>query len=437
MKMNKIVASVSAAALAVSALATSAFAAGPYTVEVTSPKLDNAKITLEATLAAAGDVTHADLTDFQTGEIKAEITQTVTGTDGIYDLEFNGSVSFEESAKVNYQNAGGDDKSTTLTSSGSANIDKLAIGGGMKKEVKFTPTGINDLTLQAMASVTGIEKSNPKPTIKITLTTTVWDKDNLEAVFGSEYSKWFNDVGLPKDASRLKTAVSKDLVDCVGSLIKVTTSGAVDTALNATTDTWKVKGIECTEGKEPTYLKKNGTLQLPAQIPFKGNFNFDALKDMTNGGTVTLKFDKAVDAGKQYSVNVAFSNADLYLGSTNGYNVSGDTLTFEMPADFSGTLDGIYGLPLMQIWSSDWTMPDNCALVSVTLTPKSAADVAEATTTAPTANEGDEQTNKPANTDKPATPSADGDKNQPTGVAIAIVPAIVAAAGVIISKKRK
>ena len=224
------------------------------------------------------------------------------------------------------------------------------------------------------------------------------------------------------------------MVKANGSLITATISGAANASLNTTISNWNVKAIDYTEGEDP-FVLKDGSTYTDAIIPFKGNFNFDALKAMSNGGTVTIKFDKSVSADSQYSLNILFENANLYLGSTNSYNVVGDTLTFDMPADFSGTLNGIYGYPVMTVGSTDWTMPDKCSIVSVTLKAKDGADVAEATTTAPKANDGDTQTNKPADTNKPS--SNGGDKNQPTGVAIAIVPAIVAAAGVVISKKRK
>ena len=402
MKMNKIVAGVSAAALAVSALATSAFAAnGEWTVKVTDPKLASAKVTLEATVSPAGDVTPADLNAFQAdgSEIKAVLTQTVTGSDGIYDLEFDGTMTFNEVGKINYKDqTTSADKSTEATGTGTASIEKLAI------------------------------------------TTTVWSAQNLKDVLGAtEYAKWFKAVdesgkGLPKNADNLKTALSKDLVKANGSLITATISGAANASLNTTISNWNVKAIDYTEGEDP-FVLKDGSTYTDAIIPFKGNFNFDALKAMSNGGTVTIKFDKSVSADSQYSLNILFENANLYLGSTNSYNVVGDTLTFDMPADFSGTLNGIYGYPVMTVGSTDWTMPDKCSIVSVTLKAKDGADVAEATTTAPKANDGDTQTNKPADTNKPS--SNGGDKNQPTGVAIAIVPAIVAAAGVVISKKRK
>lgn len=437
MKMNKIVASVSAAALAVSALATSAFAANSWTVKVTDPKLASAKLTLEAEVKATGVTMNGktDLSPFQTGEIKATIGQTVTGTDGIYDLEFNGTVGFEEAADVTYLDAiSGDSKSANIKVSGSGNVDKLAVGGGLTKDVKFTPSGMNDLF--KTAAVTGGKDFDPQPTVKVTLTTTVWSAANLKSVMGAtEYDKWFKTNGLPKNADNLKTGVSKGLVNATGSLITVAITGCTDAALNTTIVDWKIKGFDYTEGEDP-FVLKDGTTYTPAIIPFKGNFNFDALKEMSKGGTVTIKFDKAVSADSQYSLNILFENADLFLGSTNSYNVTGDTLTFEMPADFSGTLNGIYGYPQMTISSSDWTMPDKCSIVSVTLTAKDGADVAEATTTAPKTNEGDTNSNKPAETDKPSSNNG-GDKNQPTGVAIAIVPAIVAAAGVIISKKRK
>lgn len=444
MKMNKIVAGVSAAALAVSALATSAFAAnGEWTVKVTDPKLASAKVTLEATVSPAGDVTPADLNAFQAdgSEIKAVLTQTVTGSDGIYDLEFDGTMTFNEVGKINYKDqTTSADKSTEATGTGTASIEKLAIGGGLTKEVKMKVTGLNDLAKQAMVAVTGFEKYSTKPTLKLTLTTTVWSAQNLKDVLGAtEYAKWFKAVdesgkGLPKNADNLKTALSKDLVKANGSLITATISGAANASLNTTISNWNVKAIDYTEGEDP-FVLKDGSTYTDAIIPFKGNFNFDALKAMSNGGTVTIKFDKSVSADSQYSLNILFENANLYLGSTNSYNVVGDTLTFDMPADFSGTLNGIYGYPVMTVGSTDWTMPDKCSIVSVTLKAKDGADVAEATTTAPKANDGDTQTNKPADTNKPS--SNGGDKNQPTGVAIAIVPAIVAAAGVVISKKRK
>lgn len=445
MKMNKIVAGVSAAALAVSALATSAFAAnGEWTVKVTDPKLASAKITLEKTIVASpdADLTPADLDDFQSdgSEITAKIEQTVTGSDGIYDLEFNGTMSFNEVGKVSYNDRTSASKTADVTGTGSASIDKVVVGGGLNKEVKMKVTGLNDLTKQAFGAVTGYEKYSTKPTLKITLTTTVWSAQNLYDVLGAtDYNKWFKATdesgkGLPKNADNLKAALSKDLVKANGSLIKVTTTGAKNSALNTIITGWDVKAIDYTEGEDPCVLKDGGTY-IERPIPFKGNFNFDALKAMSNGGTVTIKFDKAVSADSQYSINILFENANLYLGSTNSYNVTGDTLTFDMPADFSGTLNGIYGYPVMTISSTDWTMPDKCSIVSVTLKAKDGADVAEATTTAPKANDGDTQTNKPADTNKPS--SNGGDKNQPTGVAIAIVPAIVAAAGVVISKKRK
>lgn len=443
--MNKIVAGVSAAALAVSALATSAFAAnGEWTVKVTDPKLASAKITLEATVTPDGDVTPADLNAFQANasEIKAVLTQTVTGSDGIYDLEFDGTMTFNEVGKINYTDqTTSAKKSTEAIGTGSASIEKLAIGGGLTKEVKMKVTGLDDLAKQALGAVDSFEKYSTKPTLKLTLTTTVWSAQNLYDVLGAtDYNKWFKDKdgsgkGLPKNADNLKTALSKGLVKANGSLITATISGAACGTLNGTIDDWDVKAIECTEGEDP-FVLKDGSTYTDAIIPFKGNFNFDALKAMSNGGTVTIKFDKSVSADSQYSLNILFENANLYLGSTNSYNVVGDTLTFDMPADFSGTLNGIYGYPVMTVGSTDWTMPDKCSIVSVTLKAKDGSQVVEATTTAPQANDGDTNSNKPAETNKPASNNG-GDKNQPTGVAIAIVPAIVAAAGVVISKKRK
>ncbi|MCM1298131.1 MAG: hypothetical protein NC203_02185 [Firmicutes bacterium] len=442
MKMNKIVASVSAAALAVSALATSAFAAGPYTVSVTDTVLDHYEIALEGSVETG---VPSDTDDFLTTPVAMKVEQTVTSA--LYDLTINGSIEVEQSYQATIDttpavtSSGDRPSSETKTGkvSGSEAIKDMYLPGTSGK-AKDVSVAVSAIDFMKYVDTTKVEFDFTKSKIKVTakLDTSLWSVQNLKDVIGTtNFDTFFNANGLAKDADALERNVSRGLlVTGASSAIAVypkEANGAL--ATTDVIDNWTVTGLKVVTKQAP-YVLKDGGNYYTCPVAFKGNFNFDALKDMTKGGTVTLKFSQAVDAGKQYSINIAFSNADLYLGSTNAYSVTGDTLTFDMPADFSGTLDGIYGLPLMTIWSSDWTMPDKCELVSVTLTPKSGADVAEATTTAPAANDGDTNSNKPADSNNNNAASS-GDKNQPTGVAIAIVPAIVAAAGVVISKKRK
>lgn len=451
MKMNKIVAGVSAAALAVSALATSAFAGGPYTYVTQYDVADTYKIALSQSIegdAVAGDGTKtiADTLGVANQvENKIKIKNYVTGSP-LKDIVLNGSIKVSQSVKA--QSTASGSPEDTVSFSGSVTLKDFSVpgatgGAGDKDTDKLTIGGGSKL-LQQNAIVKEETKAKAEANITLTLT-----RDQFEALLGNaKYSELYNNVtngnnnGLPVN-NETKESIARGLVKTQSGKITIESFGlqkfnAANTV--AFTNEWTVKEVEITTKKQNHLLTETNSAGTETggsdlDIKFRNTFNFDALKDMSNGGTVTVKFAKAPEAGKQYSVNIDFKNTTLALAATNSYAVTSDTLTFDMPADFSGTLNGIYGEPEMIIEATGWNMKDNkVEIVSVTLTPKDGADVsaatsAAATTTAPKTNEGDTNSNKPSNNG--------GDKNQPTGVALAIVPAIVAAAGVVISKKRK
>lgn len=442
MKMNKIVAGVSAAALAVSALATSAFAGGPYTYVTQKDVADTYKIALYQSVD--GDKVVKDGTkaisdtigmDSQ-GEPKVTIKNALTGSP-LKDIVLNGSIKVSQSVKA--MNAASVED--TVNFSGSVDLKDFSVpgasGGSGSKETDKVTIGGGTKLLDQTAVLTA--DTTPKAEANITLTLNV---DQFKALLGTtKYNELYNADGLAKGDT--KESIARGLVQTAttGIVIDPFAMQKFNAANTVTfTNAWTVKEVEITTKKSNHVLAEtNGVGDVTGgsalDVYFKNTFNFDALKDMSNGGTVTVKFSKAPATGKQYSVNVSFYNTSLALAATNSYAVTSDTLVFDMPADFSGTLSGIYGEPQMIIDATDWNMKDNkVEIISVTLTPKDGADVsaatttaAAATTTAPKTNEGDTNSNKPST----------GDKNQPTGVALAIVPAIVAAAGVVISKKRK
>lgn len=456
MKMNKIVAGVSAAALAVSALATSAFAGGPYTYVTQKDVADTYKVALSQEVsavkvtAAAGTNTIAETIGVAgQSENKIAIVNKLTGSK-LKDIILNGSIKVSQTVKAQSMTASGSPEDT-VTFSGSVDLKDFSVPGSTdsgKETDKLTIGGGSKLLDQAAVVK---EDTTAKAEANITLTLSAADfKKLLTTGDDVDYTKLYDDNGLPK--SDTKESIARGLVKTVANGIVISPFGVkeFDTATSAgaldVADTvkfgnvWTVKEVEITTKKSNHVLAEtNGVGDVTGgsalDVLFKNTFNFDALKDMSNGGTVTVKFSKAPATGKQYSVNVSFYNTSLALAATNSYAVTSDTLVFDMPADFSGTLSGIYGEPQMIIDATDWNMKDNkVEIISVTLTPKDGADVsaatttaAAATTTAPKTNEGDTNSNKPST----------GDKNQPTGVALAIVPAIVAAAGVVISKKRK
>lgn len=446
MKMNKIVAGVSAAALAVSALATSAFAGGPYTYVTQKDVADTYKIALSQSVdgdkvlkndGATSNTTLADTLGIASqGEPKVAIVNAITGSK-LKDIVLNGNVKVSQSVKAKATT--GASPEDTVSFSGNVDLKDFSVPGDTsdgKETDKLTIGGGSKLLDQA---ATISEDTTPKAEANITLTLSAAD---FKVLLGTtDYEKLYDANGLPK--SDTKESIARGLVKTLTDkiVIKPFTLQKFNAANTVTfTNAWTVKEVEITTKKSNHVLAEtNGVGDVTGgaalDVHFKNTFNFDALKDMSNGGTVTVKFSKAPATGKQYSVNVSFYNTSLALAATNSYAVTSDTLVFDMPADFSGTLSGIYGEPQMIIDATDWNMKDNkVEIISVTLTPKDGADVsaatttaAAATTTAPKTNEGDTNSNKPST----------GDKNQPTGVALAIVPAIVAAAGVVISKKRK
>lgn len=448
MKMNKIVAGVSAAALAVSALATSAFAGGPYTYVTQKDVADTYKIALSQSVdgdkvVKDGTKAISDTIGMDTqGEPKVTIKNALTGSP-LKDIVLNGSIKISQSVKA--MNAASVED--TINFSGSVDLKDFSVpgangGSGSKETDKLTIGGGSKL-LDQTAVLTA--DTTPKAEANITLTLT---RSQFEALLGTaKYSELYNNVtngnndGLAKGDT--KESIARGLVKTLttGIVIDPFTVQKFNAANTVTfTNEWTVKEVEITTKKSNHVLVETNSAGTNVgggalDVYFKNTFNFDALKDMSNGGTVTVKFSKAPATGKQYSVNVSFYNTSLALAATNSYAVTSDTLVFDMPADFSGTLSGIYGEPQMIIDATDWNMKDNkVEIISVTLTPKDGADVSAATTTAPAASTTAPKTNEgDTNSNKPST----GDKNQPTGVALAIVPAIVAAAGVVISKKRK
>ena len=114
--------------------------------------------------------------------------------------------------------------------------------------------------------------------------------------------------------------------------------------------------------------------------------------------------------------------------------------------------DGVFDIAFYNIWGDSFIdLPEeniNSVEISVKVEKADAEVPAESTpadTTDPDATEDPDATDETTTADDAVagtgegtgTPTGTGDNNQPTGIAIAVVPAVIAAAGVIVAKKRK
>ncbi len=459
MKMNKIVASVSAAALAVSALATSAFAANVYTVDMTHQEAKQYNITLSQTIKSK-ELPAADAA-LNTLLMSGDATVTLkNGISHTKKINIKGDVSVKQSIDAKSTDSS---KTDTVGANGSADIDVTpkysATPVGKDTTVKITG-GSKLLDSSALAVA---KKANTEITIEISFSIPVDNKAedvaDVKSLFAASEAAGINVNGLVDGGSdfadlyadgELTTTDISSILPCTIKLPKTTdgtsegasalgTPGAAD-PWSVATDTitiksWNVAEFEVEEKTVGEQLN-NVIDGKPSVIDLKGTrgFTIPALTELKDGGKMTLYFENVPDAGRQFVVRALYVNDGLNIKPVQQeYTVDGKTIEFTIPAGFTLDENGKYGEPTVYLQSVyDWTIDDKWpTLMKVEFTAEGAGDVAEGTTeavTAPSTNEGDENTNKPA---------TNGDKNQPTGVAIAIVPAIVAAAGVIISKKRK
>lgn len=228
------------------------------------------------------------------------------------------------------------------------------------------------------------------------------------------------------------------------------------------------------------YQATNGDLITSTNVPVYvglGTTKNNILKNLNNGGTVTFTFDKDIRNQDIFNPYIIWKGAsglvNLPLSLSNTYSGSSKELTLSFPAGLTwadsntnfynsfvmqfnlnyensfAIQDGSQGLPLLEQGTNvqgtaqrnsffktgkDVVGADNYGAHLVKITFKANKD---------SSNQGGLVNNDPSSTSTPSSSNnsgtQSGEKNPGTGVAVAVAPVVLAAAGaaVVISKKRK
>ena len=194
---------------------------------------------------------------------------------------------------------------------------------------------------------------------------------------------------------------------------------------------------------------RDSVIKLNEEIIISSDMDYVAMEAANvNGGTVavTVKAKDTVGDSDAEIAEVIVKYAGKEIKKSDAVLRKGGSSTIKAEISNFATVDrtGKYDFKDLVVYIA--VNPDKVEVASATFTYADPDDKpAETTTTTEKPNDvKPDETTTPAPTDpaatttpapKPTTP--DDDKNAPTGVGLVVVPALVAAAGVIISKKRK
>lgn len=456
MKMTKIASGAAAAALAVFALAADTFAAGAYAVSPTIEKAAYYTVTLYSEQEGrdiSGLTIAESLGSADGSKSKFSLDVALDTAKPMDEITFNGSVNVYHTFTAKMTDGSGISDSVHFSGETKINNLKVAEVHGAREIGEMSVSGGSLISQDAV-----YDSGSRKATAEATLTFSLYPEDFKELI-GSSYftdgsiDQMFDENGLVKyrteyynalENGRIATKSGKIIVSQTGSNL-----GGFDRPIVfGENEGWTVKSISVSTVKESVPLSKT-----PYDFKFWDNFYFDNLYDMYDGASVTLKFERPSDAGSVFNAAVGFVDDVHSVYVNKNCIVNDNTLTLDMPAEFCSVLNYFNGRPLIRISTDDEANRSKTKLVSVIITPKDGAGAAE-TTAAPKPAVTTAQTNAPkpavttaapkpgnnggsTNNNNNSKPSSGGDRNQPTGAALAIVPAVLAAAGVIISKKRK
>lgn len=456
MKMTKIASGAVAAALAVSVLAANAFAAGAYAASPIIEKAAYYTVTLYSRQEGrdiSGCTIAETLGAADGGKTKFSLDVVLDSSNSMEEINFNGSINVYHSFTA--KTTDGSNISDSVHFSGETKINNLKVAEvhGAREIGEMSVSGGSLISQDAV-----YDSGSRKATAEATLTFSLYPEDFKELI-GSSYftdgsiDQMFDENGLVKyrteyynalENGRIATKSGKIIVSQTGSNL-----GGFDRPIVfGENEGWTVKNISISTVKESVPLSKT-----PYDFKFWDNFYFNDLYDMYGGASVTLKFERPSDAGSVFNAVVGFVDDVHSVNVNKNCMVSDNTITLDMPSEFCGVLNYFNGRPLIRISTDEEADRSKTKLVSVIITPKDGAGAAE-TTAAPKPAVTTAQTNAPkpavttaapkpgnnggsTNNNNTTKPSSGGDRNQPTGAALAIVPAVLAAAGVIISKKRK
>lgn len=458
MKMTKIASGAAAAALAVFALAADTFAAGAYAVSPTIEKAAYYTVTLYSEQEGkdiSGLTIAESLGAADEAKSKFSLDVALDTAKPMDEITFNGSINVYHTFSARTTDAAGNEISDNVRFSGETKISNLKVAEVYgAREIGEMSIGGGKLISQNAVYDGGSRRA----TAEATITFSLYPEDFKELI-GSSYftdgsiDQMFNENGIVKYPTEYYNALEKGLITTKSGQIIVSQTGSnlggFDGPISFGDDKgWTVKSISVSTVKESVPLSKT-----PYDFKFWDNFYFDNLYDMYDGASVTLKFERPSDAGSVFNAAVGFVDDVHSVYVNKNCIVNDNTLTLDMPAEFCSVLNYFNGRPLIRISTDDEANRSKTKLVSVIITPKDGAGAAE-TTAAPKPAVTTAQTNAPkpavttaapkpgnnggsTNNNNNSKPSSGGDRNQPTGAALAIVPAVLAAAGVIISKKRK
>lgn len=452
MKMTKIASGAAAAALAVSVLAADAFAAGAYAASPIIEKAAYYTVTLYSRQEGrdiSGCTIAETLGAADGGKTKFSLDVVLDSSNSMEEINFNGSINVYHSFTA--KTTDGSNISDSVHFSGETKINnfKVAEVHGARE--------IGEMSIgSALYDQSAVyESGSRKATAEATLTFSLYP-DDFKELIGSSYftdgsiDQMFDENGLVKyrteyynalENGRIATKSGKIIVSQTGSNL-----GGFDRPIVfGENEGWTVKNISISTVKESVPLSKT-----PYDFKFWDNFYFNDLYDMYGGASVTLKFERPSDAGSVFNAVVGFVDDVHSVNVNKNCMVSDNTITLDMPSEFCGVLNYFNGRPLIRISTDEEADRSKTKLVSVIITPKDGAAVTTAATK-PAVTTAQTNAPKPAVTTaapKPGNnggsnnnnnnkPSSGGDRNQPTGAALAIVPAVLAAAGVMISKRRK
>lgn len=239
---------------------------------------------------------------------------------------------------------------------------------------------------------------------------------------GAEYTLFYT-VNVSSD----KKEITKDTAAV--TVIPAATGGVLSNAASADTPA----GVQAS----PIVIHdKTGTGNTLTNKEYKAINDNGAIVNVTFVGKGDVEF-----ANETVSVTVSVANDEKTTITVPQFISKGQTVVVpvEIPAGKVATVDADGDADYKDITIS-YSASTNSYVTKVTLDPKAGASNPPVES-----DDDDDDDNKPENTTKPADKPNDGngsgnagsDPNPGTGVVLAVIPAIVAASGVIIFKKRK